>query len=282
MTDNPLDVPRNRPWLLPVVGVKKALKPHHFVLRELRNKVLLWPGAVKLRKFEDAEVLRLDAEFAGLPEAKVAVIITTYKRPALLVRAVHSALAQTIEDITVLVVDDGGGLPDKRAFPADARLFFCSLSVNTGFHTVGKNIGIRLTESKFVAFLDDDNTWEPEHLEVALRAIEGPRSGVALGYVYTAVARNLPDGRAHDVLSVEFDRRLMGRTNFIDTNAMVIKRFPGLHWSRIRRPPGLLPRADWELAYRLSRKMGAQHVNAPTVRYLIHRDSYYTDWRATL
>jgi glycosyltransferase involved in cell wall biosynthesis len=282
MTDNPPDVARSRPWLLPLVGVKKVIKPHQLVLRELRNKVLLWPGAVKLRKFENAEVSRLYAELAAIPEAKVAIIITTYKRPDLLASAIHSALAQTIADITVLVVDDGGGLPDLSVFSADARLFTCSLSVNTGFHAVGKNVGIRLTKSKYVAFLDDDNTWEPEHLETALDVLEGPRSDVALGYVYTAVARNLPDGRAYDVLSVEFDRRLMGRTSFIDTNAMVIKRVSGLHWSRIRRPPGLLPREDWELAYRLSRKMKVQHVDVATVRYLINPDSYYTDWRAIL
>jgi hypothetical protein len=133
-----------------------------------------------------------------------------------------------------------------------------------------------------VAFLDDDNTWEPEHLEGALGALDGHQPGAEPGYVYTAVARFLADGREYDVLSVEFDRRLLARTNFIDTSAMVIRRFPGLHWSRLRRPLGLLPREDWELAYRLSRTMKVQHVSAPTVRYLINPDSYYTDWQGAL
>jgi glycosyltransferase involved in cell wall biosynthesis len=282
MTDNPLDVPRSRPWLLLVTAVKKMLKPHRLVLCELRNKALLWPGAVKRRRFEDAEVSRLSAELAARPETKVAVIISTYKRPELLARAIRSALAQTIDNITVLVVDDGGGLPDLREFSADTRLFICSLSANMGFPAIAKNVGIRLSKSKYVAFLDDDNTWEPEHLETALGAFEESRSGAALGYVYTSVSRSLPDGRGIDVLSVEFDRRRLGYANFVDTNAMVIKRIPGLHWSRIRRSPGVLPREDWELAYRLSRKMKVQHVNVATVRYLINPGSYYTDWREVL
>jgi hypothetical protein len=44
----------------------------------------------------------------------------------------------------------------------------------------------------------------------------------------------------------------------------------------------LFPREDWELAYRLSRKMRVRHVSTPTVRYLIHSESYYTDWQGTL
>ena len=62
----------------------------------------------------------------------------------------------------------------------------------------------------------------------------------------------------------------------------MITRFPRLHWSRIRRPVGLLPREDWELAYRLSLRMRVEHLNVPTVRYLINPDSYYTDWQAVL
>lgn len=255
-----------------------ALKPHILILFELRNKLLLWPGAIRLLKLENAEVHRLRAEVSRLSEHKVAVIITTYKRPELLVRAIRSALDQTMEDFIVLVVDDGGGLPDLTEFSSDPRLFACSLSVNTKFHAIAKNVGIRLTRSKYIAFLDDDNTWEPEHLEVALEALEGDQLSTP-GYVYTAVRRSFADGRTYDLLSVDFDRRLLGYENFIDTNAMVIKRFSGLHWSRIRRPIGVFPREDWELAYRLSRKMKAQHVSVPTVQYLINPDSYYTDWQ---
>jgi glycosyltransferase involved in cell wall biosynthesis len=265
-----------------VAGAKKLLKPRILVVFEVRNKLLRWPGAIKLRNIERAEVSRLSDELAKLPEAKVAVIITTYKRPELLVRAIRSVLDQTVTDFTLLVVDDGGGLPDLHDFTLDPRFFACSLSANTGFQAIARNAGIQLTRSKYVAFLDDDNTWEPEHLEVALAALEGHQPGTEPGYVYTAIARFLPDGSEYDTLSVEFDRRLLARTNFIDTNAMVIRRFRGLHWSRIRRPLGLFPREDWELAYRLSRKMRVQHVSTPTVRYLINPDSYYTDWQGAL
>jgi hypothetical protein len=268
-----------RPHRFPLRLVKKALRSRRLVLMELRNKVLLWPPAVTLRRFENREVARLSSALA-LPEAQVTVVVTTYRRPELLLAAVRSALAQSVEDLVILVVDDGGGM--LPAFPADPRLAVCSLSANTGVPGIARNVGIRLTRSKYVAFLDDDNEWEPNHLDVALQLLEKNEAGKAPGLVYTALRRCLPDGSTHDVLSVEFDRRKLGFDNFVDTNAMVIRRFPALRWSRIRRSRAVLPAEDWELVYRLSRTVRAEHVSIPTVRYRINPESHFTDWGAAL
>ena len=205
---------------------------------ELRNKLLLWPSAVALRCYENREVARLSTALS-LPEAQVAVVVTTYQRPELLLDAVWSALAQSVEDLVVVVMDDGGEMLPE--FPPDPRLAVCSLSVNTGVPGVARNAGIRLTHSRYVAFLDDDNEWELHHLEAALQVLEKDAAGKEVGFVYTALRRCLPDGRTHDVLSVEFDRGKLGFDNFVDTNAMVIRRFPALHWSRIPRLRGVRP-----------------------------------------
>ena len=247
-------------------------------IRELRNKIVLGHSAPALRRFEDAEVMRLARQFT-LPYARVAVVTATYRRPQLLQSAVRSALAQTVRDIVVLVVDDGGGLPE---LPDDPRLQAFSLSVNSAVLGVVLNIGIRLTRSTYVAFLDDDNEWETRHLEVAVAALEAGEPDEQPGLVYTALRRSFPDGRLMDILSTPFDRRLLAREGFVDTNSLVIKRFPELHFSRIRRPVGVRPREDWELVYRLSRHMRTQHVPFPTVRYQVNPNSFYTDWTGML
>jgi|HubBroStandDraft_5_1064220.scaffolds.fasta_scaffold06805_4 glycosyltransferase involved in cell wall biosynthesis len=253
---------------------KRALGRRRLAVRELRNKVVLGHSALALRRFEDAEVARLAGPLQ-MPYARVAVVTATYRRPELLLSAVRSALAQTVRDLIVLVVDDGGGLPE---LPDDPRLRVCSLSVNTKVLGVVLNTGIRLTRSAYVAFLDDDNEWEPQHLEVALGKLEAGRPGKRPGLVYTALRRSFPDGTLMDVLSTPFDRRRLAHEGFVDTNSLVIRRFPGLHFSRIRRPIGLRPREDWELVYRLSRRVPTEHVPVPTVRYRVNPDSYYTDW----
>ncbi|MFE7413221.1 glycosyltransferase family 2 protein [Streptomyces laurentii] len=242
------------------------------VLYELRNKVLLAPTAWRLRRFEDAETARLTRVLGRRPAAWVVTVIATHRRPEALRRAVRSALGQTVRDHVVLVVDDGAGLP---RLPDDTRLFAVSLSRNTGVAGVVRNIGIRLTDSPYVAFLDDDNQWEPDHLRHTLAALDAP--GGPDG-VYTALRRIRPDGTERDVLSVPFDRRRAAHAAFLDTNAFVARRTPALHFSRLRRTPRVLPREDWELIRRYARTHRVAHLPRPTVRYLVNPDSHYTAW----
>lgn len=243
------------------------------VLFEIRNKVLLLPSAMRLRRTENAEIRRLAAQLGRPPAALVATVIATHRRPEALLAAVRAALAQTITDHTVIVVDDGAGLPD---LPDDPRLTAVSLSRNTAVAGVVRNVGIRLTRSRYVAFLDDDNLWEPDHLEQALTALEAPGGPFA---VYTALRRLLPDGSEMDVLSVPYDRRRAARESFLDTNAFVARRCHALHFSRLRRTPAVLPREDWELIRRYSRKHQVKHLPVATVRYLVNPDSFYTAWK---
>jgi glycosyltransferase involved in cell wall biosynthesis len=171
-----------------------------------------------------------------------------------------------------MVVDDGAGLP---ALPDDPRLFAVSLANNTGTAGVVRNVGIRLTRSRYVAFLDDDNLWEPDHLARALAVLES--QGAPDG-VYTALRRILPDGSERDVLSVPYDRRRAARESFLDTNAFVARRNRSLYFSRLRRTPEVLPREDWELIHRYSRRHRVLHVPHATVRYLVNPASFYTEW----
>lgn len=242
------------------------------VLYELRNKVLLAPTARRLRRIEDAETARLARILGHRPSARVVTVIATHRRPGPLRRAVRSALDQTVRDQVVIVVDDGAGLPE---LPDDPRLFAVSLSRNTGVAGVVRNVGIRLTSSAYVAFLDDDNEWEPDHLRHALAALQAP--GGPDG-VYTALRRVRPDGTERDVLSVPFDRRRAAHAAFLDTNAFVARRTPALHFSRLRRTPEVLPREDWEVIRRYARTHRVAHLARPTVRYLVNPDSRYTAW----
>ncbi|MFF4262063.1 glycosyltransferase family 2 protein [Streptomyces virginiae] len=245
------------------------------VLFEARNKVLLAPSALRLRRFEDAETHRLAADLGEPPAALVATVIPTHRRPEALRAAVRSALAQTVTDHVVIVVDDGAGLPE---LPADPRLFAVSLARNTATAGVVRNVGIRLTRSRYVAFLDDDNLWEPDHLEQALATLEAPDGPDA---VYTALRRVLPDGTDRDVLSVPFDRRRAAHEAFLDTNAFVARRTRSLHFSRLRRTPEVLPREDWELIRRYARHHEVRHLPRATVRYLVNPESFWTSWDQT-
>lgn len=264
--------------------VKRVVRRHYgwLPLYELRNKVRYGHTVPRVWLFERAEARRLRSTLtqqrqsaSTSPPPLVTTVIPTYRRPDGLAAAVRSALDQTVRDHLVIVVDDGGGLPGE--LPQDPRLIAVSLAHNTHVLGVVRNVGIRLARSHYVAFLDDDNTWEPNHLETALGVLS-KESKRDLQGVYTAMRRVFPDGRELDILSVPYDRHAAREDGFLDANAFVGRRSRALWFSRMRRDLGVLPREDWATFYRYSRRHPIRHIPVPTVRYLVNPDTYYTVW----
>src|SRR4051812_12350224 len=102
----------------------------------------------------------------------VSVVIPTAGRPTLLMRAVRSAFAQTLESLEVIVVVDGECDDTLRALaaePMDARLKVLVNSQRTGA-AESRNRGVREASGHWVAFLDDDDEWLPRKLELQLEA----------------------------------------------------------------------------------------------------------------
>jgi glycosyltransferase involved in cell wall biosynthesis len=197
----------------------------------------------------------------------------TYKRPEQLLLALDSILQQEVRDFVVMVVDDGAGLP---ALPADPRITGVSLSRNSAVLGLVRNVGIRLTDSRYIAFLDDDNTWTPQHLTLTIGALEA-----GADFVYTDLRRHAADGREIDILSGDFDRRSHAdKISMVDSNAMALRRTPQAIFSRLPRTRDTLPKEDWEFVWRLTRRARVQHIAAPTVNYLVNLESYYTEWRS--
>lgn len=102
-------------------------------------------------------------------EPVVSVVIPTRNRPALLVRAVKSALLQTLAQIEVIVVIDGPDQATVEALSAikDSRVSVISLPYSFG-GSEARNIGIRKSHGEFIGLLDDDDEWSPNKLSLQL------------------------------------------------------------------------------------------------------------------
>jgi glycosyltransferase involved in cell wall biosynthesis len=103
-------------------------------------------------------------------KASVSVVIPTRNRPAMVVAAVESALAQTEGLLEVIVVIDGldPSTVAALALPqADSRVRVLALDVSLG-GAEARNHGVRQARGNWVAFLDDDDLWLPQKLSVQL------------------------------------------------------------------------------------------------------------------
>jgi succinoglycan biosynthesis protein ExoW len=102
--------------------------------------------------------------------AKLTVVIPYYqKEPGILRRALASVFAQTLEDFHVLVIDDESPYPiaDELAELAqEKRERITVIRQPNGGPGGARNTGLDnvSADSDFVAFLDSDDVWTPDHL----------------------------------------------------------------------------------------------------------------------
>jgi glycosyltransferase involved in cell wall biosynthesis len=108
---------------------------------------------------------------------EVSVVIPTLRRPELVTRAVRSALAQTIEDIEVIVVIDGPDDATSTALAAitDNRLRVVVLPQRGGASNA-RNAGVRVARAPWTALLDDDDEWLAHKLAVQLDVAKGAQA----------------------------------------------------------------------------------------------------------
>jgi glycosyltransferase involved in cell wall biosynthesis len=102
----------------------------------------------------------------------VSVVIPLYNKRSSIGRAVHSVLAQSFEDLELIVVDDGSddGSSEVLRFLSDPRMRVIR-QPNQGV-SVARNRGILEARGEYVAFLDGDDEWEDDFLAVLLDVLE--------------------------------------------------------------------------------------------------------------
>ena len=108
-------------------------------------------------------------------EPRVTVVIAAWNAEGTILRAIESALAQTVP-VEVVVVDDCSTdgtrrLAETRA-ESDPRLTVLRQSVNGG-PSAARNRAIEASRAPWIAVLDSDDWMEPERLARLLRLAEG-------------------------------------------------------------------------------------------------------------
>jgi len=165
------------------------------------------------------EVASLPLPEPGPGRPLVSIVMPTWNRARQLRRAVLSVHAQTYPGWELVVVDDGS--TDDTPFVLQGlSAFDPRIRVVTGDHagvSRARNTAIAAARGRYIAFLDSDNTWEPDFLRVALAAMEGR----GLDAAYTAM--ELRDGDRTTYRAFDGGREHLLVGNHIDLNVLVVR-----------------------------------------------------------
>jgi glycosyltransferase involved in cell wall biosynthesis len=193
-----------------------------------------------------------------------AVVLTTRDRPALLADALRSVNAQTLAPLEVVIANDSAQ-PLELAVSSLGKLPVHVLQVEVRNPGAARNRAVAGTSAPWLAFLDDDDLWLPDHLAGLATVFANPSTELA--YRDCAVIREeiLESGRrierARRVIARDWDDGVMRENDFIPPSATAVRR------SAFERLGGFdasfACSEDWDFLLRAAR--GTKPARAPGV-----------------
>ena len=207
---------------------------------------------------------------------RVSVVLRTKDRPRLLAEALESLRAQTDPDFETLVVNDGGALDSAILEPAPGRRLRLLTPPAPGGRTRALNAGLAAATGRYVAYLDDDDLYHPDHLASLAGFLDGTDEyGAAYSSVEQVVQTLGADGRYHDagtrfVFGHAFDRDRILFKNDVPLIALMHRRELGERVGGFDEAFDLYE--DWDFLVRLSRVTRPRFVPGATAVYRLRDD----------
>jgi glycosyltransferase involved in cell wall biosynthesis len=208
-----------------------------------------------------------------IPE--VSAVVPTKDRWPLLERALRSVLAQDGVAVEAVVVDDGSTDGTRERLDAwdDPRVRYLRHEHSEGVSRA-RNRGTEAARAPYVAFLDDDDVWAPDHLNRLLSALPPAGSfAFARHYVVDLGGRIL--SRGADPEPEGLYELILSRNPVVTPSAVLARR------DAVSAAGGFDPRfsitADWDMWIRLGQQGPVGVSRALTVGYTVHHTSMRTD-----
>jgi len=207
----------------------------------------------------------------------VSVLMPTYNREKYLPEAIESVLNQTYTTFELLIVDDGSTDDTEEAvkpYLSDRRVKYYYKS--NGGQSSGRNFGFQRSRGSYICFLDSDNKWLPNKLELCVcAAIKNPEYDVFYG---DNIAIDSKGKELHKVTMKRYSGIITAellKDNFVTINTSMLSRecyetMGGLNENFLRAP-------DYEFWLRLSTRYKFFYIPEYMAFYRIMEDQISSD-----
>lgn len=209
------------------------------------------------------------------PMPAVSIIVPTYNRPHSLPVTLDSIAKQTFRDFEVIVINDGGNSAAEiiKDFSNKFCVNYIEHETNKGL-SAARNTGIRAARGKYIAYLDDDDIYYPDHLETLVGFLEGSDYFIAFTDAYRSniiekkgkiieVKKDIPYSQDFDyeqifidnimpVLCVVHQKSCLEKAGFFDENLKCSE--------------------DWDMWIRISINYKLFHIKKVTCQFISRKD----------
>ncbi|MBH0201253.1 MAG: glycosyltransferase [Nitrospira sp.] len=206
---------------------------------------------------------------------KVSVIVPTYNRPERLKTALASLAAQTYQDFEVVVVNDAGcevgavidACADRH------RITIIRHDRNRGL-AAARNSGLRAAKGTYIAYLDDDDRYLPNHLETLVAYLDRHECRVAYTDAWRVHERQVDGGYVETARDVPYSNE------FSPVDLLISNYFPVLCVMHARQcldevggfDESLFAHEDWDLWIRMATRFPFKHLAVRTAEFTWRSD----------
>lgn len=202
----------------------------------------------------------------------VSVVITCYNYARYLAECLESVLAQTFNDLEIVVLNDGSTDNTDEVispFLYDSRIRYIKQK-NSG-QACAKNTGIRVAQGSFIAFLDADDYWEPTKLEKQMPLFNDSKVGViySTSKYIDEEGKELPWKNTMKYLQPQrgWVTRYLLFDNFVVFSSSVVKKEVFQNIGFFDETLGMA--IDWDLWLRTSVCYKFEYVSEPLLAYRV-------------
>lgn len=209
----------------------------------------------------------------GLGQVTIAVSIPVFNGEDFIARCLESVWAQTRSPDEIIVVDDGSTDRTPELLAKAGNRIKVHRTKNYGL-AAARNAGFSLAQSAYVAFLDADDYWPPNKLEVYERYVRRFREAglfysdsycIGSGNVYRRLHAGSP---GKNTLF-----RLL-KNSFVASSSAMVKRDVWKEVGGVRgefaHPAGVV---DWDFFLKVSKVTQFQYIPEPLLFYRVHPTS---------
>jgi len=199
--------------------------------------------------------------YGGVESAPlVSVIVPTYNRASMLVRAIDSVLSQTFKNLEVLIVDDAstdntGSIIEQLS---DSRIRYLRHKTNRG-GSAARNTGIQAATGKYIAFLDDDDEWEADKTECQLEALKRYDVVLCTSDQEVRKLRRYSNKKTVDLEDLRRGRFTAGGTGVLMAKTKIFR--------EVMFDENLPRYQDWDVFIRIAKNHKIGYLNKPLIRY---------------
>jgi len=209
-----------------------------------------------------------------LSDPRVSVVVPAYNQSGYLAEALSSALAQTMQDLEIVVVDDGSTDDTRKTCASfgDPRVRYVH-QPNDGTSGIGaRNHAMLLARGEWIAPLDQDDRWAPEKLRQQFEAVASrPTAGAVFCRARFVDAQGRVQGEQPSPLPAGdvFHGLLSANRFYVSTGMFRRALIP-----KMGLPHESVAIGDWYLWVSVARHTEVVVVDEPLVDYRVHEAGF--------